>query len=138
MTGGTVDIGLEVTKALASAGARVVIVVDKADNSEVSIEQIRQHCRENVNRPREPHIACFECEFDSLADVKRVGDAICHQESRLDIVRILLPFAFISFMTLDPCKGDLRCRGRTTTVRVLSRQARQALRSDAPRALPPN
>lgn len=54
------------------------------------VEQIRQHCRDNVGHSQEPDVTFFQCELDSLADVKRVGDAIYHQESQMDIVRIPL------------------------------------------------
>ena len=89
ITGRTKDIGLAAATALAGAKARVLILAEKEDEGDDALQHIRTHCRESGNGT-EPDVAYLECNFASLTDVKRVADAICAQESRLDIVRIHL------------------------------------------------
>ena len=84
MTGGTYDVGLEISKALASANARVVIL--SPDEESAALEDIRQHCRD-MGEHSNLNVHAVVCDLASLADVKRVGDKICQQEERLDIVR---------------------------------------------------
>ena len=86
VTGGTYDVGLEISKALASANARVVILSPDEDIATNALEDIRQHCRD-MGEHSNLNVHAVVCDLASLADVKRVGDKICQQEERLDIVR---------------------------------------------------
>ena len=85
MTGGTYDVGLEISKALASANARVVILSPDEESATNALEDIRQNCRDMSEHNLNVHAVV--CDLASLADVKRIGDKICQQEERLDIVR---------------------------------------------------
>ncbi|KAI0743473.1 hypothetical protein C8Q80DRAFT_1181383 [Daedaleopsis nitida] len=89
VTGGATDVGFEVAKALARANARVLVLAEKEhlEQAADALEQIRQHCLNQSRGHAHLDVVSMECDFASLKDVKRVADAVCQQESRLDIVR---------------------------------------------------
>ncbi|TBU56866.1 NAD(P)-binding protein [Dichomitus squalens] len=84
ITGGTQGKGLEIAKAFASAEARVLILARDEDKPDVALLQVKQHCR--AQQIFSPDVNLIQCNLANLADVRRVGDIVCEQESRIDIV----------------------------------------------------
>ncbi|KAI0823731.1 hypothetical protein BC628DRAFT_1411479 [Trametes gibbosa] len=83
ITGATTGAGLEVAKVVASKGARVLIVAGRQDNPDTAFEQIRQYFTENGDL--DPSLNFVECDLANVETVKRAGDEVCDEESRLDI-----------------------------------------------------
>ena len=84
VTGGTVGIGFEVSKAIALAGARVLLLSRHSENAEEAISKIKAEA--SPNGPI-PDITFISCDLGNLERVKVVGDQIREQEERLDLVR---------------------------------------------------
>ncbi|KAI1794103.1 NAD(P)-binding protein [Ganoderma leucocontextum] len=84
ITGGTQGKGFEIAKAFAYARARVLILARDGDRPDIALLQIKRHCR--VHEKFVPDVKFVECDLASLSDVRRVGDQLCEQESRLDMV----------------------------------------------------
>ena len=76
---------MEIAKALASAKARVLILARDEDRPDVALSQLEQHCK--TREKFTPDVRFIQCDLADLADVRRVGDTLCKQEDRLDIVR---------------------------------------------------
>ncbi len=85
ITGGTQGKGFEIAKALAYARARVLILARDEDRPDIALLQIKRHCR--VHEKFVPDVKFIGCDLASLSDVRRVGDELCAQETRLDMVR---------------------------------------------------
>ncbi|KAI0628768.1 hypothetical protein C8Q77DRAFT_1161799 [Trametes polyzona] len=79
VTGGTQGIGYEVSRALALAGARVLLLSRKVDNGEKAVAAIK-------SQSPAADVEFIECDLGDLTNVKAVADHICADESRLDIV----------------------------------------------------
>ncbi|KAI0645665.1 NAD-P-binding protein [Trametes meyenii] len=84
VTGATSGVGLEAAKILASKQARVLVLLREQDDPDSTLEDIRQFCIEAGHL--HPDIHFVECDLGNLEAVKRVGDELCDQENRLDIL----------------------------------------------------
>ncbi|EIW82789.1 NAD(P)-binding protein [Coniophora puteana RWD-64-598 SS2] len=79
VTGATVGIGFEVSKALALAKARVLLLSRKAEHGDDAISKIKEEAPD-------ADVHFIECDLGNLRNVKDVGDRICAEQKRLDIV----------------------------------------------------
>lgn len=84
ITGGTQGKGFEIAKALACAKARVLILARDVDRPDIALLQVKRHCR--IHEKFVPDVRFIQCDLARLSDVRRVGDELCEQESRLDMV----------------------------------------------------
>ena len=73
------------SKAIALAGARVLLLSRHSENAEEAIAKIKAEA--SPNGPI-PDITFISCDLGSLERVKVVGDQIREQEERLDLVRL--------------------------------------------------
>ena len=79
VTGATCGIGLEVSKALALARARVLLLSRKTEHGDEAVSAIK-------SESPDADVRFMECDLGNLHDVKAVGDRICASEERIDIV----------------------------------------------------
>ncbi|KAI0675278.1 hypothetical protein C8Q78DRAFT_1067076 [Trametes maxima] len=84
ITGATSGVGLEAAKVLASKHARVLVLAQRQDDPDSTLEDTRQFCIQ-AGHPR-PDVRLVECDLEDLEAVKRVGDELCNLEDRLDIL----------------------------------------------------
>ena len=136
ITGGTQGKGFEIAKALAYTKARVLILARDVDRPDIALLQIKRYCR--VHEKFAPDMKFIECDLARLSDVRRVGDELCEQESRLDLVCYLC--LLTSLPNLTPCTlpGGVRRWGRHTSFRCLRGRHRSPLRHHPPRPLSPH
>ncbi|KIJ67870.1 hypothetical protein HYDPIDRAFT_82988 [Hydnomerulius pinastri MD-312] len=80
VTGGTAGIGYEVARAFAESRARVLLLSRKVENGDTAVAEIRKTISDGVD------VHFVECDLGNLANVKEIGDKICEEEKRLDIV----------------------------------------------------
>ncbi|KAH7106599.1 NAD(P)-binding protein [Auriculariales sp. MPI-PUGE-AT-0066] len=85
VTGGTRGIGFEVSKTLALAGARVVMVSRSQSSADEAFSGIEEAAKQaEVGTKLDLH---FEsCDFGSLHNVQEVADRIAKQEKRIDVL----------------------------------------------------
>ncbi|KAI0781467.1 hypothetical protein BD413DRAFT_489575 [Trametes elegans] len=79
VTGGTQSIGFEVGRAFALAKARVLLLSRKTENGEKAVNTIKEQVPG-------ADVKFVECDLGDLHAVKAVGDQICKNEQRLDLV----------------------------------------------------
>ncbi|KAJ8703451.1 hypothetical protein PTI98_002072 [Pleurotus ostreatus] len=80
VTGGTGGIGLEVAKALATSGARVLVMSRKSENGEKAVAQIQAAGETPVD------VKFIACDLGNLKEVRSVAEQIKKDEGRLDIL----------------------------------------------------
>ena len=86
MTGGTKGIGYQTVRALALAHARVLILARSTELGNKAVAEIKREAPT-------ADVVFIQCDLGDLAAVKQVGDKICKDEARLDIVSTCTVFA---------------------------------------------
>ncbi|KAL4261091.1 NAD(P)-binding domain superfamily protein [Pleurotus pulmonarius] len=80
VTGGTGGIGFEVAKALATSGARVLVMSRKSEHGEKAVAQIQAAGDTPVD------VKFIACDLGNLTEVRDVAEQIKKDEGRLDIL----------------------------------------------------
>ena len=86
MTGGTRGIGFEVSKTLALAGARVIMVSRSQNSADEAFAGIEEAAKKAEAHDGSVDLHFESCDFGSLENVKSVADRLAKQEKRIDVL----------------------------------------------------